>query len=238
MAANPLDNPIWTALTTRQSHFAETGELARKFPAEISPLSAFEKPTAEAYASLRKLLPTGGVAGLFLEAPADQSAVEAAGCEIVEQGGFLQMVYEDRDLPAPRQTRSAYFAELTAADAAEMLALAKMTKPGPFGMRTRELGTYLGIRRDGQLAAMAGERLHLPGYTEISAVCTHPNHLGHGYATALMVELIRRIHSRNETPILHVRPENARAIELYRRLGFADSRLARFVVIRKSAAGL
>jgi predicted GNAT family acetyltransferase len=119
-----------------------------------------------------------------------------------------------------------------------MLALAKMTKPGPFGMRTRELGTYLGIRIEGQLAAMAGERLHLPGYTEISAVCTHPNHVGRGYARTLMVELIRQIRNRNEIPILHVRPENARAIELYRRLGFADRHLSRYAVIRKSAPRL
>jgi predicted GNAT family acetyltransferase len=232
MATHPLDNAIWTALMTSQSYLAQKNLLARKFPTEITPLAAFEEPTPEAYAALCGLLRPGTGAAPLLDAPANVSAIEAAGCRMLEQSGVLQMIYEDRELPA----RKIDFEKLTPADAPEMLALAKLTKPGPFGLRTHELGTYLGIRREGRLAAMSGERLHLPGYTEISAVCTHPDHLGHGYATALMVELIHQIRSRNETPILHVRPENTRAIELYHRLGFADRRLFHFAVIAKPAA--
>jgi predicted GNAT family acetyltransferase len=150
----------------------------------------------------------------------------------VEQDSLLQMIYSDCELPA----REIDFVQMTAADSPDMLSLATMMKPGPFGTRTHELGTYIGVRREGQLAAMAGERMRMSGFTEISAVCTHPSHSGHGYATALMVELIGRIRRRNEIPFLHVRSSNTHAIWLYRRIGFADRRHFHFTVIGKSAA--
>src|ERR1700722_5217413 len=231
MGLHSLDNPIWTALTTSQSHFAEVSELARKFVPEVGPLAGFEQPTREAYASLVKLVRVGNHAGLFLEAPANQADVEAVGFKIIEQDSLLQMIYSDCELPA----RKIDFVPMTAADSPEMLALATMMKPGPFGTRTHELGTYIGVRRGEQLAAMAGERMRVPGFTEISAVCTHPNHSGHGYATALMVELIGQIRGRGEVPFLHVRLSNS-AIGLYRRIGFADRRLFHFTVIGKRAA--
>jgi len=111
--------------------------------------------------------------------------------------------------------------------------LTERTKPGPFHKRTHELGTYLGIRRDGRLVAMAGERLKIPGYTEVSAVCTHPEHTGHGYARILMAEVMQRILGRGETPVLHVREDNVRAIALYERLGFRLRVLMHFAVLRK-----
>ena len=231
MGLHPLDNPIWTALTTSQSHFAQVSDLARKFVPEVGPLAGFAEPTPEAYASLGKLVPVGNRAGLFLEAPANRDDVEAAGFKIVEQDSLLQMIYADCELPA----REIEFVPMTAADSPEMLALATMMKPGPFGTRTHELGTYIGVRREGQLAALAGERMHVPGFTEISAVCTHPNHSGHGYATALMVELIQQIRRRGEIPFLHVRLSNT-AIGLYRRIGFADRTVFHYTVIGKSGA--
>ena len=231
MGLHPLDNPIWTALTTNQSHFAQVSELARKFVPEVGPLAGFEQPTREAYASLGKLVPVGNRAGLFLEAPANRDDVEAAGFKIVEQDSLLQMIYADCELPA----REPDFVPMTAADSPEMLELATMMKPGPFGTRTHELGTYIGVRREGQLAALAGERMHVPGFTEISAVCTHPSHSGHGYATALMVELIQQIRRRNEIPFLHVRLSNT-AIGLYRRIGFSDRTVFHYTVIGKSGA--
>jgi predicted GNAT family acetyltransferase len=142
------------------------------------------------------------------------------------------MIYSDRELPAS----AVDLGKLTAADVPEMVALATMMKPGPFTTRTHELGIFIGVRREGQLAAMAGERMRMPGYTEISAVCTHPNYAGHGYATALMVELIGQIRRRNEIPILHVRSSNTHAIGLYRRIGFSDRRHFHFTVIGKTAA--
>jgi predicted GNAT family acetyltransferase len=249
MDRHPLDNPIWTALTTSQAHFAEGDGLARKFQAEIGPLAGFAEPTGEAYVALGKLVRVGTGAALFLEAPANAVDVESGGFRMVEQDSLLQMIYSDCELPAC----SLDFVKLTEADVPEMVALATMMKPGPFKTRTRELGNFIGVKREGQLAAMAGERMRItservgvpgermqaadtPGYTEISAVCTHPNQAGHGFATALMVELIGQIRRRNEIPILHVRSSNTHAIGLYHRIGFADRRHFHFAVIGKTAS--
>jgi predicted GNAT family acetyltransferase len=109
-----------------------------------------------------------------------------------------------------------------------------LTEPGPFGTRTCELGSYLGVRRNGQLAAMAGERLKLPGYTEISAVCTHPEHTGHGFATRLVAEIAEGIRARGERPFLHVREDNVRATDIYRRLGFVQRLVFHLMVVGKA----
>src|SRR5205085_10144429 len=107
-----------------------------------------------------------------------------------------------------------------------------LTQPGPCGSRTHDLGKYLGIRRNGKLVAMAGERLKVPGFTEVSAVCTHPEHTGNGHAAALMLALMGSIRERGETPFLHVRQDNTRAIALYERLGFRERKLGHFAVLR------
>jgi ribosomal protein S18 acetylase RimI-like enzyme len=227
MTEHPLDNPIWTALTTTQAHWAQTSNLARKFPSEIGPLAAFEWPTCAAYESMAELFPAGGVAVICLDAPPELPPIWT----LLEVAPMLQMIYTNCKLPPS----SPDFIELNAADAPEMLALATLTKPGPFALRTHELGDFIGIRREGKLAAMAGERLRAPGYTEVSAVCTRPDHLGHGYATGLMVEIMRRILARDETPFLHVRSANVRAIELYRRLGYVDRHLFQLTILRKTA---
>ena len=114
-----------------------------------------------------------------------------------------------------------------------MIALTALTKPGPFSTRTHELGIYLGIRSGEKLVAMAGERLKVPGFTEVSAVCTHPDHTGKGYAALLMTEVMRGIRQRGETPFLHVRGDNDRAIAIYKRLGFRERKLGHFAVLRK-----
>ena len=126
------------------------------------------------------------------------------------------------------------FSELTKADVPEMLALTKLTEPGPFLPRTIELGTYLGVYDAGSLVAMAGERLHLTGFTEISAVCTHPHYRGRGYGNTLMSALIGRITSRGEIPFLHVRTQNA-AVRLYEKLGFKVRAQLHLAVIKYRA---
>ena len=110
--------------------------------------------------------------------------------------------------------------QLSIADVDEMLALTELTKPGPFGKRTPELGTYLGIRDGKRLVAMAGERLRLPGFTGVSAVCTHPEYQWRGFARKLISAVVRRITERGDTPFLHVAQVNARAIRVYEELGF------------------
>jgi predicted GNAT family acetyltransferase len=124
--------------------------------------------------------------------------------------------------------------ELGTQDSPEMLELTTLTKPGPFGPRTHELGTYLGIRQNHRLVAMAGERMKVPGFTEVSAVCTHPDHIGKGYAAVLMSEVMCRIVDRGETPFLHVRQDTTRAIALYERLGLRKRKLLHFAVLRRS----
>ena len=122
------------------------------------------------------------------------------------------------DAPSPAPSNHV-FRKLTEADVPEMLALTKLTEPGPFLPRTIELGSYFGIHESGSLVAMAGERLHLTGFTEVSAVCTHPDFRGRGYGNALMSAVISRIMRRGETPFLHVKTDNA-AVRLYQKLGF------------------
>jgi ribosomal protein S18 acetylase RimI-like enzyme len=244
---HPLDNLTWTALTTRQAEFSESFGNARRFIPEVSPLGALEDPTREGYESLGRLVGAGGTIRLFLDTPYEAQA----GWTLLNGSVMPEMVYEGVGLrPADSLFGSAQgrrgrlssneadpeIVELGSADSAEMIELTKLTRPGPFGKRTHELGTYLGIRHDGKLVAMAGERLKIPGYTEVSAVCTHPEYTGRGYARIMMTEVMRRILDRGETPFLHVREDNGRAIKLYQKLGFATRVLLYTVGLRKDAS--
>jgi len=230
---HPLDNIIWQALTTRQTGFAESFGEARRFMPEVTLLGAFREPTPQGYESLAGLLSARGTIGVFLEQPYQPHT----GWEFIAGAPLLQMVCENGSAPPSSHGDSGpELVQLGDADSPEMIELTALTKPGPFGKRTHELGTYLGIRQEGKLVAMAGERMKVPGWTEVSAVCTHPEHTGHGYARILMSEVMRRIRNRGETPFLHVREDNVRAIELYKRLGFSTRLRGHFVVLRKDAS--
>jgi predicted GNAT family acetyltransferase len=226
---HPLDNAIWQALTTRQTEFAERSGLASRFMPEVTLLAAFEHPDAEGYASLAELVESGETAAVFLDDPFEARE----GWSYVVGAPLLQMVCEiggtgaaSKDVPEIHV--------LGVKDSAEMIELTALTRPGPFGNRTHELGTYVGVRQDGKLVAMAGERLKVPGYTEVSAVCTHPEHLGRGYAQALMAGVMRGIRERGETPFLHSRADNERAIRVYEKLGFRTRMRGHFAVLRKA----
>jgi ribosomal protein S18 acetylase RimI-like enzyme len=241
---HPLDNVIWQALTTRDAQFAESFDEARRFVREVGPLGAFREHGKRGYASLAGLVGSGGTIGLFLDdSYGDEPYEWRAGWTFVAGAPLLQMVADDgvgqvarpRSRPDSSSLDSAgpELIELGTRDSPEMIELTAMTKPGPFNTRTHELGTYLGIRREGKLVAMAGERLKVPGHTEVSAVCTHPEHTGMGYAGILMTEVMRRIRDRGETPFLHVRRDNVRAVEIYQRLGFRERKIGHFAVLRK-----
>ena len=211
-----LDNVIWNALNTSQAHLGSSCGEARKFHKDVSLLGGFSELSDEAYCSLARLVDVGERVGLFLEA----DLKPPSNWKIVASVPLLQMIHENGEAPEPARTNLAEFHPLGEPDVPEMLALTKLTRPGPFATRTREMGDYFGIRKDGVLVAMAGERLRLPGFTEISAVCTHPEHLGQGYARRLITLLLGRIQERRECPFLHVRADNRRAVELYERMGF------------------
>jgi predicted GNAT family acetyltransferase len=223
---HPLENVIWNALTTRQSHFAESSGPARRFMREVTLLSAIREPSDEGYESLAELVGPQGTAGLFLEEP----YAERTGWEVIATASLLQMICENG--AATRSDSAFDIMELGPQDSADMIELTSLTKPGPFGKRTHELGNYIGIRQGGRLIAMAGQRLQVPGHTEVSAVCTHPEHTGRGYAAGLMLEVMRRIRERGEIPFLHVRGDNARAIALYERLGFRIRKRGFYAVLR------
>ncbi len=220
-----LDNPIWHALSTEQSALALGNGLAKRFPMDVSPFGGLIDQSAAAYRALEELLP-GAVTALAL----DVAPILPPNWEMVHSGKMYQMICET---PAHRDD-SPIFRELTKADIPEMLALTKLTEPGPFLSRTIELGTYLGVHDAGNLVAMAGERLHPTGFTEISAVCTHPQYRGRGYGNALMSALITRITRRGEIPFLHVRTENT-AVRLYEKLGFQVRAQLHLAVIKYSA---
>lgn len=214
--ASLLDNPVWHALTGRHARFAEGDALARRYPAAVTPIAALAHPSPAAYASLARLLGRRGTAGLLFEEP----PALPSGFRLVHTVPVLQMLQE-APVPVPDGVA---IDDLSPADGAEMLALVQRTQPGPFGPRTPELGDYVGVRTEGRLAAMAGVRLMPDGFTEISAVCTHPAHRGRGYSQALVAALSRRLRERGEVPFLHVRPDNADAVHVYEKLGFRTRR--------------
>ncbi|MBZ9844743.1 GNAT family N-acetyltransferase [Mesorhizobium sp. CA5] len=207
-----LDRPIWSALATRHQTFAEGGDLARRYRPSIVPFAATAANDADSLRALAGLLPPGETAILVqadeIALPPEISAISAAP--------LVQMIAE-----APMPTASdGRIRQLTKDDAAEMLALASLTKPGPFTLEALSLGDFWGIRIDGRLAAMAGERMKQPGYSELSGVCTHPDFRGGGLARLLSVFVAGRIAARGEVPYLHAYDSNAAAIRLYESIGF------------------
>ncbi len=226
---DPLDNPVWSALTTLQSHVALGTGKARRFPPDMSVHGALAENTADAYAALSELGPEP--AGIFFDAAPQLPS----GWIITRELGTIQMVHENSTLPPVDLTPPAELARLGESDLPEMSEIYDRTRPGRHIVsRILELGAFLGVRREGKLVATGGTRLHLPGYREITTVGTHPEHLGKGYATALVAQLVRQIHAQGEVPFLHVRDDNSRAISIYERLGFQRRRWFHYATVRKS----
>ena len=223
---HPLDRPIWSALTTRQQALAEGGSLARRYPSAIAPFAAMADMSPQSFAALRDLLSQSEAAVLFTPDPVTPPAEFKT--LLAETGE--QMI----GMPADSSIRGVEAVTLGVDDAPAMVELTELTKPGPFTLRTHELGTFLGIRIDGQLVAMVGERMKPANYTEITAVCVHPAHRGRGYAQLLLAAVARRISARGELPFLHVFSENAGAIALYRRQGMEIRRRLHVTVLGRT----
>jgi ribosomal protein S18 acetylase RimI-like enzyme len=225
----PLDNPIWHALNTEHRSLALGSGPARSYPVEIGPLSATVDQSGASYEALRALAGPERILGLFLEKPSAPSA----GWTLLRDGPLNQMIRLSAESPAPpRQLPKTKLRRLTPDDVSAMVELAELTEPGPFRRRTFELGVFFGIFDAGRLLAMAGQRLHLPHFVEVSAVCTHPDARGRGYARALMSAVVEDIRQRGKTPFLHVLPENYGAIRVYESLGFKLRRTLHLAIVR------
>ena len=219
----PLENPVWSSLATGHKAMARVNGLAARYPSDISPLSAVFESSPRAFADLRALTKPGDVVGLVTGFP----VTVPDDWDLLLSRFIDQMVCEDF-----RPSSDIEPLLLSEKDVPEMIALTKMTQPGPFEQGTINMGKYLGVRSDdGKLVAMAGQRMSLTNFREISAVCTDPGQQGKGYAGRLMTILAREIIADGKMPFLHVKTENASAKHLYAKLGFRVRKPMHFNVI-------
>jgi len=228
---HPLDAVIWRALTSIQKDLARGDERARRYPAAIAPFAATIDVEPASFRSLLALVGGDDRIALFTS----EEVEPPSAFTVIRRDCVDQMVFADANAGVVQPGDP--IVALGAADVPEMLSLASVTQPGPFGARTIELGRYIGIRRQGVLVAMAGERMRLDGFTEISAVCVEPAHRGHGFAAELVRSLALSIAARSEIPFLHVFSSNHAAIALYRKLGFALRRQMHLAVLVRAEAG-
>jgi GNAT superfamily N-acetyltransferase len=209
-----LDNIVWHALTGPHARFSVGDDEARRYARGFSPIIGFADPARPNFAALVPVCEPGE--HFYTDG---WSGIAPDGWRIELEATMFKMICE-ADVPADDPAPDAE--PLGPEHAAQALALAELTRPGPFGLRTIELGDYFGVFDGGRLIAMAGERMHAGALREISGVCTHPDHQGRGLARRLMLKLIRRQMQRHETPFLHVMSSNVGARQLYERMGFRN----------------
>ncbi|WP_205650228.1 GNAT family N-acetyltransferase [Actinoplanes solisilvae] len=216
-----LENPVWAALSGPQACFAEASGDAARYHSDVAPWCAVaDLGSPAAWADLAALTDYAVLtAPAITPPPGWETMAVTPGVQMV--GHTMTGVHDDETV------------RLTETDVPEMLELVERAKPGPFGKRTIELGRYLGIRRQGRLVAMAGERFRLPGWTEVSAVCTDPEFRGQGFAARLTMAVAAAILEHGDLPFLHVAAENSAAIRLYERLGFQIEHEVVFAAYRR-----
>ncbi len=228
-----LDDPIWHALTGPHRRFAIASERSARtyrYRVDVAPFAALgDVADSAAWRGLARLC-----------GPQGRAALEAPAVITAPLGWTVDTVFPVAQMTAPPGGLTTDGAPepvvpLSKKDAAEMVELAELTHPGPFAASTVELGGYLGVRRDGRLVAMAGRRLHLPGWIEISAVCTHPDHRGQGLSRLLIAGVEEAIRQEGHRAFLHVLHENTRAIDIYRGLGFSTRADMTMTVVRSES---
>ena len=225
MAAHPLDNMVWNALGGVQAMLGVRTTKARRFDPEIAVFAAVENPLVS-LDGLAEIIPDGGRVGLVSTEPLTIPA------ELVAVGGG-EVVQLTAEHFAPVPNAGVTFRDLTKADVPAMIDLVALTRPGPFAIRTIEMGHYIGVFRGDRLIAMTGERLRLDGFGEVSAVCTHPDFQGRGIAKALVSVIGAEIVARGEVPFLQAFAGNAVAIGTYERLGFTPRRHLTFTLVER-----
>ena len=212
-------NPIWHALRLKHKHLAVEAGSARRYPADVVPFAAVARRDRAAFRDLHTLLAPNDPVWL-----ADDGGEVGPGLRIESRLPCLQMVLRSGITPPPAAAPTFDVVPLTAADAADMVALTDVAFPGFFRAKTHVMGAYCGVRIDGELAAMGGERLRIEHYSELSAICTHPKHRGKGLASSIIWHLVRDHRRDGRVSWLHVGAENLQAIQLYRALGFEAAR--------------
>jgi ribosomal protein S18 acetylase RimI-like enzyme len=221
-----LHNPVYHALLSGDRHLSFGVEKVKFFDEDVSPFAGFDQDYEKGFSDLYELLPSGRK--ILYATPS--AFTQPEGWQLTHEIKGLQFVYEAGQLI---KTEFPDVISLIEMHVEQMIQLAKLTKPGPFGKRTIDFGSYFGIFKDEELVAMTGQRLHVQNYTEISAVCTHPDHTGKGYAYSLLQHQLQLILQKGQKPFLHVREDNLRAITLYQRLGFTISRPMSFYFMKR-----
>jgi predicted GNAT family acetyltransferase len=208
-----LNNPVWSSLTSGNADLAIGTDKAKRYQPGISPFVAVAQNDLEHYKALKELVPNNETVAVFTT----EQDLDPSPWVIANRIDGYQMMYEG---PTPEAQSDLAVIKLNQQDVPAMLELTRLSPPGPFQEKTIEFGGYEGIFDGEQLVAMAGHRFHCGPYVEISAVCTHPDHTGKGYARTLINNQIRHLHEEGMFPFLHVRADNTRAINIYKQMGF------------------
>ncbi len=209
-----LDNPIYQALSTHHQKFSEGTENVRFYHREVAHFAGLKDHSKEDFKILHQFSCTDGPFIIF--SPVEVHIPEQ--WKLMRQINMFQLSYEHDFVPAGDDDMD--LVDLKEEHVEEMIALVELTQPGPFLTKTINLSNYTGVFEDGKLVAMAGHRFHPHDYIEVSAVCTHPDYLGKGYAYGVIREQIKRILQKSAMPFLHVRNDHVGAIKLYKKLGF------------------
>ena len=222
-----LDNPGWNALISGNKQLSFGNDQVRYFAPNVSPFIGLRDKTDKQFQMLYDMIPHDGPVGFVTSVETELPPM----WRLVQPNKAFQMLYNQ---PMDPPSVEIDIVSLTEEHIPQMLALTKLTNPGPFGERTIDFGHYYGIFNGDKLVSMAGQRLHIGEYAEISAVCTHPDYLGRGYAKQLVISHIRRIRAAKNIPILHVRTDNHRALNVYEQLGFKARAIIHFNILMKN----